>query len=299
MSILESNILDKIEEGTKEEALAAAQSAGKEYTPLWFDYRDKDWECALHYIKFCEGEKGAFPEITLEKWFPDFSEPRREIHERGRENPIFAPTEEGDEALDEIKDAFQTSCMEAFDAEKPVKDLISSIRETLQVFIPLLPDEETIPQQRFSGCDIESEEWKTLAKWARENVIHWKRENPENLLQELAENASYGGQPGLVVSLDGKDILQWMECQDLYEVITSQGESNKTSLAVYDFVNGSGHDLEGITVRWKNVPRTQGSQPGIINNFIESVFGLVGNSRISIPGKGCGCWDNLWLPKNP
>lgn len=297
MSILDQTYLSKIKEGTREEALQAAKDAGKEYEPLWFDYREQNWDTALYYLQFLPGENGPYPEINLENWFPDFSDIQEEIQAAGRENPIFAaPKKDEEDPLEEIEEAFETACMIHFDAEKPVKNLLKNIQSTLQIFIPLLPNEETIPQQRYSGCDTESPQWKSVVNWALQNVTDWKQDNPPKLLQELAENATYGGQPGLIVPLDGKDVVLWIESKNLHELITSQGEGCKTSLAIYDFINGSGYDLDTITVNWKNVPKVEGSQPGIINNFIEDVFGIVGNTPITIPNKGRSYSDNIWLP---
>lgn len=283
---------------THEEALALATQAGKDFTALWFEQRDQDWDTVLHYVEFETGEKGSYPEIGAKDFYPDFSHPYREIHSAARENPLYPPTEEGDEKLQELQVAFEEASLQENSWEKEVEKLIPRIRQNLSLFLPILPDEETIPQARISGCDTESPQWETLKDWANTHVTQWCRSgSAEELLTELAENASYGGQPGLVVQLDGKDFTNWMKEKSLYEVLQGFGKT-KASLAVYDFNNGSGHDIEALEIDWKKVTPATGSQPGIINNFIESVFGLVGNSSISIPGKGRGCWDNLWLSKN-
>lgn len=300
MSLIDKKHLDAIESGTKKQALAAAKAAGTEYQPLWFDYNDSNWEIALGYIRVEEDVEKRFPALSFDNFQGDFSEPFKEIHRAARENPIFAATEKGDVGLQKLKDTFQESCEETFDATVPVKELIKGIRQDLAVFLPILPGQDvSIPQMRFSGCDKESDEWKTFASWAKDHIIESESKYPlEKSLQELADNASYGGEPGLVVLLDGKDFLRWMEEKSIWPVIQGFGKT-KASLAVYDFLNGSGHDIEGMAINWKAVTEPLASRAGIINNFIDAVFGLVGISKIYIPkplpNSGSGCNSNIWF----
>lgn len=301
-TILPNECLDIIETGTKKQAIAAAKKAGKEYQALWFDYRDNDWETALHYtcIEPATEKTPAHPRLTFENFCPDYDTVIREIHRAGRENPIFPATDKGDEALQQVKGAFILANEENFDGRKPVMDLIGSIKQDLAIFVPLLPGPDTtIPMERMSGCDQTSKEWKTFAAKAKNLVIAEGSKYPlEKVLPELAGNASYGGEAGLVVLLDGKDFLKWMKEKDLWKVLRTFGKT-KASLAVYDYNNGSGHDVEGNIIDWKKLRRPKQAQPGIVNNFIDSVFGIVGISKIDIPSNfnisGSGTWANIWF----
>lgn len=292
--ILEKKTLEKIESGTFEEALAAAVEAGKEYAPIWFDYRDRDWDHALHYITWKEGPKGKIPQLDFSEIYYDFSEPLKEIHRAGRENPIFAATDEGDERLEEVKSAFQIACEETFDLATPVLKLISEIRQDLSIFVPLLREDTAIPQARISGCDTKSNEWRRLLHWVKTHITAVNRASLAEAMEELAANASYGGDAGLVAKLDGKEFVQWLKGDDIYQILRQKGRE-KASLAIYDFNNGSGHDIESVELDWKKLRRAPKSPIGIINNFIESVFGIVGNSSIHIPNRGTGYRANIWV----
>jgi hypothetical protein len=300
MSLIETTHLATIAQGTREQALEAAKQAGKEYEPIWFEPQDAQWECALQCIRMKTQGETTFPTLTLENLEGDFSQPLEEIHHAARENPAFQANEAGNKALKKVKKAFVVACEEAFDPTQKVKALIKSIRQTLAVFLPILPGGDiAIPRKKYSGCDTDSQEWKDTVAWTKTHIIQAESKYPlEKALQELEDNANYGGEPGLLVRMDGEDFLKWMEKKSPWKVVQDWGKS-KATLAVYDFGNGSGHDIESMMVAWNKIVQPPKARAGIINNFLEAVFHPTGNSEILIPSHlpnhGRDCYSNLWF----
>jgi hypothetical protein len=276
--------------------LEAATTLGHQAQITEFDSRYCDWSTALPYVDFrpAQGGKKA-PELSL---FLGKSGVQgliavEDALERNQNSPL------GD--ISEIFDAWKKAAQENSPARRSVLQMVQGLQQTLTMFLPLLGPEEEIPEKRGSGCIVTSPEWQKMLAWAKQNISTWNGRAPqEQLLIELAENASYGGTPGLTFKLSGLEVAEWIEVGSLQPVLAQKAQAQDKhnplgSLAVYDFLNGSGHDIEGLLPNWENLQWPSEPRLGIINNFIDAVFWMTGNSPVTIPGKGTRCEDILWF----
>jgi hypothetical protein len=307
MTALET-LKSALQEKSHQECLEIARTAGKEETPLYFDTRYPILGTLLPYIGFVTPPEtpNTYPYIKSDEcWVTD--ELVANLH-TGTYNTLrkaalytenYPTTTKGEENFQEVYEAFQTSCLDTFNVEPTILDAIKSQNQNISLFLSIIPGyagDTYLPEGRYAQVDQSTKPWENFKKellHLTENNI--SKDELKTQLQELAENATYGGHCGVVVTIKGPELAEWIQTKDLLSILKSRYAKTpeKTRVAIYDFLNGSGHDVD-LPLDWNKLQINWEGPCGIINNFIEAVFGLVGNSTIPLP-KGSGCWHNIWF----
>jgi hypothetical protein len=288
---------------------ALTQQLARQWSPYLFGASGRDWESQLQYLDFSLG----YPRLDWEKlmdfkdnnfeWTVDSYDPelttfsedvRAQLEARKDMDPATITTLVGD----------ATETADCCGLENAIWDTITGISQSLAVWVPLC-NEEGIAQSGVSGCDTAGTEWKQFKRafnryFAPKEIkdtapADWFK--ADFWLETYAGNAGYGGEAGFVLPLDGSAIASWAELKSLPKVIRRQG-TVYCETGVLTFGNGAGH-LEAVPLNLSKytAPRDE-RQAGIINNMVESVFGIVGFSSVNY-GEGTRYTTNLWFPLKP
>lgn len=300
-----TNLTQALETESHKTCLALARKEGKENTGVSFD-RSSDMSEVLYYLQFERGtfeRNQAYPELrpaTIEKSIQETSHYLfAEIRSAAREVETYAATQAGNDRLDELKDAFTEGMLANKKGnQEEIFNILGYLGQKLTLFATMIPGFEgnTYVEEVQYACDPKSKAWK---KYVRK-IQNMSRETPEETnktLEVIRENATYGGIPGILFQIDGHELAKWIKTRNLTKIIRERNndENHLCDVGVLNFNNGSGH-IESMKIDWSKFTINWQSPAGIVNNYIDDIFGRCGNSKLSLPKHlDTGSHQVIWL----
>jgi hypothetical protein len=285
------------------------QELASTWSPYLYEPSDLSWDTLLEKLEFPEG----FPRINYEKvleiqdnnweWYVDSYKPELQSFEDSVEGQLTARKDLTAKQIRKLVDQVSETA-DAHGMENAIWDGIARINSSLAIWVPLCT-EEGIAQSGVSGCDETGSEWRQFKRaFKRYFAPSAVRDNakPDWIkadfwLETYACNASYGGEAGFVLPLSGSDIIEWAKSKSLPKLIRQQGITF-CETGVLTFGNGAGH-LEAVPLDLSKYTAPKDTrQAGVINNMVDSVFGIVGFSSINY-GDGTRWTTNIWFPLKP
>lgn len=307
----------QLREGEKSALSQVCNQIGEHFTSDIFEYDQYNWEFFFDMFTFENG----YPELNIDEFL------QNNFHFLyGSDGGGYSHIDQVEALVHEVKevlrkrgdieeDHVQELAQDVYDRAEnygvpnAIKQGVRSISQNLFLWVPLC-DSGGIGQMSISGCDTDCENWKQFETFFRkyfcpsmipdEKPAEWK--SADFWMETFAGNASYGGDAGIGIPLDGNEFIDWVEGENLIGIVRSC-EKSWVEVGVLTFGNGAGHletlpmdlsDYQLPAEEWEGKTEEDALketvQVGIINNFIDSVFGISGFSSL-----GGSYNDNTWV----